>query len=157
MELIRRFPAALLTQVLSEWAWLPETSGKTPLVVSPFGDVFLQGDDGVWFLDCLEGTITREWESPQALQAELNTPEGQDRYLMAGLALAVYNAGVIPGEDQVLTFKVPPVLGGPIDQSNIEAGDLAVAMAFAGQIHRQVNDLPPGTAITGITVDGQDP
>jgi hypothetical protein len=32
--------------------------------------------------------------------------------------------------------------------------DFDVALTIAGQLHRQVRDLPPGTRISGFTVDG---
>ncbi|WP_404384134.1 DUF1851 domain-containing protein [Knoellia locipacati] len=153
MELIRRFDAGLLAQGLEDWSWLPDLSGKAPVATSAFGDVFLEGDDGVWFLDTMEGRLTREWDSTAALQEQLNTVEGQDQYLLAGLVEAAHESGLEPSAEQVLSFKVAPVLGGEIEVVNVEVTDLVVALSIAGQIHRQVKDLPPGTPISGITVD----
>jgi hypothetical protein len=152
MDLIRRFSPELLSEALSDWQWLAELAGKRALVTSAFGDVFLQGDDGVWFLDTVEGKLSREWDSPGSLQAQLNTAAGQDRYLLAGLCVAASSAGLVPGDLQVLSFRVPPVLGGSFEPQNIEVSDLIVALSVAGQIHRQVKDLPPGTAISGIQI-----
>jgi len=153
MDLIRRFSPDLLSEALSDWQWLPRLAGQRPLVTSAFGDVFLQGTDGVWFLDTVEGKLSREWDSPTSLQAELNTGDGQDRYLMAGLAMAAFNAGLLPNDRQVLSFKVMPALGGPLELQNIEVSDLVVTLSIAGQIHRQIKDLPSGTAITGIQIN----
>ena len=86
----------------TDWQWLTELAGKRPLATSAFGDVFLQGDDGAWFLDTVEGKLSREWDSPGSLHAQLNTAAGQDRYLMAGLAVAASNTGLVPGDRQVL-------------------------------------------------------
>ena len=155
MDLLRRLPSDVLIEALSDWHWIPEVAGKSPLAATAFGDVFLEGDDGVWFLDTVEGKLTLEWESPASLQAQLNTAEGQDRYLMAGLARAAYEAGLAPGDREVFSFKVPPVLGGPLVPDNLEVGDLGVALSVAGQIHQQVKDLPPGSTITGVTIDGE--
>jgi hypothetical protein len=41
--------------------------------------------------------------------------------------------------------------------SNVEVVDFLVALNLAGQIHRQIRELPPGTKITGFTVEGTAP
>jgi hypothetical protein len=153
MDLIRRFSPDLLSKALTDWQWLADLAGKQPIVTSAFGDVFLQGDDGVWFLDTVEGKLSREWDSPTSLQAQLNTVDGQDRYLMAGLAVAAFDSGLLPDDRQVLSFKVAPVLGGSFELQNIEVSDLMVTLSIAGQIHQQIKDLPPGTPISGIHID----
>jgi hypothetical protein len=152
MDLIRHFSPDLLSEALTDWQWLADLAGKQPLITSAFGDVFLQGEDGVWFLDTVEGKLSREWDSPGSLQAQLNTAAGQDRYLMASLAVAASNTGLVPGDRQVLSFKVPPVLGGFFEPQNIEVSDLIVTLSIAGQIHQQIKDLPPGTPISGIQI-----
>lgn len=117
-----------------------------------FGDVFLQGTDGVWFLDTLEGTLTMRWPDAAALQADLNTAEGQDRYLLGGLAVAAQRQGIVPGPAQILTFSILPALGGQISADNVEAMDYAVASSICGQISQQLKNLPPGTKISGFTL-----
>jgi hypothetical protein len=72
---------------------------------------------------------------------------------MIGLAQSADAAGLTPGEDQVLSFKVPPVLGGELATANLEVADFVVTVNLAGQIHGQVRSLPPGTPITGLTID----
>lgn len=151
MDLIRRFDNESYARALESWAWLPELTGKTPAFTSAFGDVFLQApDDAYWFLDALEGSLDRTWADGAELQAAINTQEGQDRFLMAGLAQSAGRAGLEPGPPQVLSFKVPPVLGGPIQVDNVEVTDFVVAINLAGQLHEQVKDLPPGARITGF-------
>lgn len=67
---------------------------------------------------------------------------------MVGLAQAAEGAGLTPGGDQVLSFKVPPVLGGELSPENLELADFVVAVNLTGQIHEQVKSLPPGTSIS---------
>lgn len=153
MELIRRFDAATFARGLADWTWLIGDRDLRPIAASMFGDVFLDGDDGVWFLDSLEGTLTLEWPDASALQAALNTAEGQDQYLLGGLAIGATERGVIPGPDQILMFSVPPTLGGSMSPDNIEAMDYVVASSICGQLRQQIKDLPPGTPITGFTLD----
>jgi hypothetical protein len=103
MELTRSFTADQFARALESWDWA-DIQGKQPLSTSPFGDVFFQAQDGFWFLDLLEGTLTRPWPDADALQAELNMATGQDRYLMARLAFAAERRGIIPSARQVLSF-----------------------------------------------------
>jgi hypothetical protein len=154
MDLIRQFEPEQCASALSSWGWLDD--GLASLVATyatAFGDVFLRdGAGGFWFLDSLEGSLTRLWDSGAELQAALNTAEGQDQFLMAGLVQRAAEVGLVPGAGQVLTFKVPPVLGGPVDIDNVEVGDFVVALGLAGQIHQQVKDLPSGTSITDVSI-----
>lgn len=154
VDLIRRHPFEAYQQALQAWAWLPDLAGKGPAFTSAFGDVFLQDRDGsYWFLDTLAGTLTRRWPDTDALEAELMTPEGQDRYLMAALLAAADRAGLEPGPGEVLAFKVAPVLGGAPEVDNVQVVDLVVNLDILGQVHQQVRELPPGTTITGFTIE----
>lgn len=158
MDLLRRFSDQQFEQALESWDWIPELSGKKATVASPFGDIFLQSADGAyWVLDLLEGSLNRCAASASDLQALLDTVEGQDELLLAALAEAAWRAGHVPGPDQVLTFSVPPIIGGALEVANIEVMDFVVAVNIAGQILRQVQDLPPGTTISGFTIDGDVP
>ena len=156
MDLTRSFSAVQFTRALESWAWAG-VPGKHPLFTSPFGDVFLQAPDGFWFLDLLEGALTRPWPDPGALRADLETAGGQDRYLMAALAMAAERQGMVPSDGQVLGFKVAPILGGAIVVENIEVIDFVVSVNLAGQLHQQVRKMPPGTRISGITLAPGDP
>jgi len=154
VDLIRRFAPDDYARALEAWAWLGEDGrALTPRLATAFGDVFLEGPDGqFWFLDTVEGSLTPSWATGAELQAALNTPDGQDRYLMAGLVMAAAEAGLTPTGNQVLGFTVPPVLGGGFDVDNVELVDFVVSLGISGQIHQQVKDLPPGTTITGLRV-----
>src|SRR5258708_38761872 len=112
MDLIRHFSPDLPSEALTDWQWLTELAGKRPLATSAFGDVFLQGDDGVWFLDTVEGKLSREWDSPGSLHAQLNTAAGQDRYLMAGPAVAASNTVLGPRPLHGPFLQIPPLLLG---------------------------------------------
>jgi hypothetical protein len=45
--------------------------------------------DGFWWLDTLEATFIRQWANAGELNAMLNTPDRQDRFLFAGQCAAV--------------------------------------------------------------------
>lgn len=156
MLLTKTLSAETYRRALADWAWL-HLEGKRPFLASQFGDVFLEDGTGIWMLDLVEGSLSRVFSDRQQMAAVLNTEEGQDRHLLAGLALAAERLGLVPGPDQVLAWKVPPVLGGPTGIENLELMDFEVYLSVQGQIHRQVKDLAPGTKITGFTVGGEAP
>lgn len=154
MDLIRRYPFEAYQQALRAWAWLPDLAGKGPAFTSAFGDLFLQDRDGsYWLLDTVEGTLTRRWPDTDALEAELMSPEGQDTYLMARLLAEADRAGLEPGAGDVLAFKVAPVLGGSFEVDNLQVVDFVVNLDILGQIHQQLRELPPGTRITGFSIE----
>jgi hypothetical protein len=87
----------------------------------------------------------------------LNTEEGQDQFLLAGIAIGAQERGIHPGPAQIFMFNTPPVLGGEISADNVQAMDFVVAAALCGQLARQVKDLPPGAKVSGFSVDGEAP
>jgi len=151
VDLIRRFTPDQFDRALESWHWIG-IGDKSPLFTSPFGDVFLRADDGFWWLDTLEATLTREWVSAEDLTTALNISEGQDRYLLAGLAASAKRQGITPTATQVYGFKIAPVLGGEVGLANVEAIDFVVSINLLGQLHQQVRDLPPGTMFSGFTL-----
>ena len=150
MQLTKTWTADQYVGGLESWQWL-DLGNKTPVFTSLFGDVFFEAVDGCWFLDSLEGSLSRAWDDREALEAALLTDEAQDRYLLAGLAHAANERGIALGSDQVYDFTPPPILGGERVVENISAMDFVVSLNIAGQMHDQVRRLPPGTRITGVT------
>lgn len=151
MELIRRFSDEQYAQGLESWGFLP-IANKHAEFTSPFGDIFFSDAEGWWFLDLLDGTLTRNWATGAELQGALNTSEGRDKFVMAGLAAAAEARGIIPSATEVYDFTVAPVLGGPVDVDNVTVFDFVLTLDIAGQLHRQVRELPPGTTVSGITL-----
>jgi hypothetical protein len=115
--------------------------------------VFLDDESGaVWQLDILEGDLARPSAAARRC-GRLDTEEGQDRHLLAGLALGAHHRlGTTPGDHEVLAWTLPPILGGPVDAENLQTMDFEVWLSIAGQLHHQVKDLPPCTPITGFTM-----
>jgi hypothetical protein len=156
MDLTRSFTPEQFARGLESWQWI-NIGAKVPLFTSPFGDVVFRAGDGFWWLDTLEGSLARTWASADALKADLASASGQDRYLLAGLALGAERRGLIPAPGQVYGFKTPPVLGGALDLDNVETIDFVVGLNIAGQLHDQVRKLPTGTPISGFTISGESP
>ena len=115
---------------------------------------FFESDNGVYFLDSLDGSLNKVSSSKEELQEILNTQEGQDHYLMGELALLAQENGLIISEGKCLDFKISPILGGPMTIDNIEVMSFGLSLDIAGQILKQVKDLPVGTKIDKVTLDG---
>lgn len=124
-----------------------------PWFASCFGHVFLTSSDGVWLLDPIEGALTREFDDPASLQAALAVEHARDEYLLEGLVLGAARRGIDRRSDQIFTFTPPPILGGSFAFENIMVMDFEVGMSIQGQLHRQVQALPPGTPISGFRFD----
>jgi hypothetical protein len=154
VDLIRQFELEEVTRALDGWRWLEGVEGLHPWFASPFGDLFLLDDgDAVWYLDLVGGSVTRVWDDPASCEAEVGTDDGLDQYLLAGLAEAAAERGVVAGPSEVLTFTTPPVLGGEMTVENVSTIDFVVGVDIAGQIHQQMRELPPGTPVAGFTVE----
>jgi hypothetical protein len=65
-ELTRRFTAEQFGSGLGSWGRLG-LDGKVPVFASPFGDVFFEAADGIWWLDTLQGELSCPWQDPAAL------------------------------------------------------------------------------------------
>jgi hypothetical protein len=143
-------------RALESWQWL-DLSRKKPVLASLFGDVFFAAQDGWWYLSVLDGSLSRNWGDRDSLQAELDTEDGQDLYLLGGLAFAAAQRGLTLKENEVYIYKVPPLVGGSLSAENIETIDFVAGLTVLGQLHRQVRDMPPGSQIAGFTVGGATP
>lgn len=97
-------------------------------------------------------SLKRACTSFDELRNILNTEEGQDHYLLAGLVLSATDRGLLLDSNQCYDFTISPILGGKLDIDNVEIQDFVVAVNIAGQIHHQCKDLPPGTPISEITI-----
>lgn len=137
MDLVRAFPEEQVAAVLRAWDWI-DLDGLEPWFVSVFGDLFLTGDDGVYWLDIWEGDLTLTFDTVEEAQAELATEDGMDEYLLAGLAFAAEEAGLVPGEGQVLAFRQSPALEGEFELDNVEVARWVDVAIKAGRLHRQL-------------------
>ena len=151
MDLVKTFGADEYASAMSSWDWLDFT-GKTPLVASLFGDILFESDTGCWFLDTMEGTLTQPWAIRDEMRGALSTAEGQDTFLLAGLAQAAADRGLCLSRAQVYDLVPPPVLGGQFDVEHVVVNDFVVVVNIAGQIHSLVRHLPPGTPIGELKI-----
>ena len=144
--------------ILSDWSWLvpPELELWS---VTKAGDALLRHttEGTIHFLDLISGKVKQIAKSENEFEKLVATQERADEWLMPEIVDGQKLLGMIPARNQCLSYKIPPFLGGQIDPDNIETRDIKVHFSIAGQLHRQTKDLPPGTKISKILVDGKDP
>lgn len=139
-------------EALDGWKWIG-LDGLEPGAVSAFGDIFFRAADGsVKLLDMIEGQMTQVSETWPALITQLNDPGRRDELLLAGLVTAAREQGLVLGTGECYDFEQPPVLGGEMSVEQINKTFFVVKVHIAGQIHRQVKDLPHGTKINKVTI-----
>jgi hypothetical protein len=151
VQLTKTFPAEAFREALESWSWLP-LADKVPVLATAFGDVILQEAEGYWFLDAAGGKLDKIASNRDELKAALSSPEGQDQYLLAGLAQAAETQGLRLADSEVFDFAKPPVLGGQFVVENLQPKDFVVSLNISGQIHNQVRNLPPGKKISNIKI-----
>ena len=116
VRLTRQFPPKDYAAALESWAFL-DIAGMTPLLTSQFGDVVLAREgDGVYLLDVVTGTLTREWENVDAMADALETAAGRERYLRASLVAGASHAGKVPDDSNPTDFVVTVNLDGQIHE-----------------------------------------
>jgi hypothetical protein len=141
-----------IEQALDAWQWLP-IQGREPVLVTAFGDIFFSGNDGIWFLDTLEGTFQRVCSTRTELEQLLATTEGESRYFLAGFVERACREGMTLRDGECYDFTLHPALGGKLEYGNIQPRDFVVAVHIAGQIHDQIRHVPPGTKISGFVMN----
>ncbi|MBO4142738.1 hypothetical protein J5U46_21550 [Micromonospora tulbaghiae] len=143
MELTKQFSEREYAAALESWAWL-DLDGKAARFTSLFGDVFLESADGAWwFLDTFEGQLVRGWNSRADLAAELDTEGGQERCLLAPLAMGAYQRrGLRLDASQIYAYAPPPIVTGSFDVDRIEVFGFVAVVNTAGQLHGQLQNEP---------------
>jgi len=143
-------------RLLADWRWLVPESLR-PFALTVFGDWFFEDSAGrVMFLDTVAAQLSEIMPSREVFLRERVKRENLDNWFMADLALLCWERRLRPGPGQCLSFKIPPVLGGPLTVDNIEVCDLMVHESILGQIQRQVKDLPAGAVIGRFLIEGEE-
>ncbi len=144
-----------LEGLLTEWRWLVDESFH-PVVISALGDLFLRHDDdgSIFWLDAGWGRLTRVARSADEFKQIMVQPDNAAVWFVPQLVGDILTQGKLLKPGQCFGYKVPPVLGGETEPGNLEPTDLDVHFGILGQIHRQVKDLPSGTPIGEIKIQG---
>lgn len=141
------------TTLLDDWEWLIGTT-KRPILLTSVGDAFVKdiNDGSVHWLAVGSAELRPIASDVEEFRTLLTDQEFVLDYFAVEAVVALQTAGVKLGPGQIYSLKVPAVLGGKYALDNVAPTLIAVHFSLAGQIHRQVKDLPPGTKITGFEI-----
>lgn len=144
-------PQEDIRRALEDWQWIG-IGKKQPILVTAFADIFFSSEDGIWFLDTLEGSLKRTHNNRTELECTLSAEDGQDHYLFGGFVDRAVEDGVLPGPADCYDFKLHPKIGGLIDYGNVEVRNFVVALSIRGQLHEQLRELPDGARISKVEI-----
>jgi hypothetical protein len=143
-------------ELLEDWRWLIGPELRLWRVTKAGGALLQDPSDGsIHFLDSLSGTVERIAGNERAFEVAVASPANADRWLIPGLVDSRAASGIRPAENQCLSSKHPPMLGGGLDPDNFETCSESVHFSITGQIHQQIKDLPPGARIGRIEIEGR--
>jgi hypothetical protein len=139
--------------LLDDWRWLIGRS-RHPILLSAIGDAFVQDDnDGtIHLLDTAAGTCQLVAADEGEFRRLLTDPQWATDHLAVEVIADFLANGRRLEPGQIYSWNHPPALGGAYELENATATDIEVHFSMAGQIHRQIHDLPPGTPISEIRV-----
>ncbi|WP_369372816.1 hypothetical protein AB1046_04655 [Promicromonospora sp. Populi] len=149
MHLIREFAPDAYEFALSSWSWIG-IGDKTPRFASCFGDMFLESIEGWWFLDTVEGTLERRWNTIDTMFADLEGDEGRAEYLLEETLNSAFGQGLKLGEDEVFAFLPPPAVTGTMSVSSLAPLRFAIAANLAGRIHGELNGVQPDAGASAL-------
>jgi hypothetical protein len=145
-------PSALdLARGLESWSWL-SLPNSPPVLVSAFGDPFFKVRGQLVMLNTLTGTLESVARNAVELRNKLNETEVQDSLLSSVWVQAAVRRGILLEDGQCYDWRLAPALGGPMSPASIMKLSFVVKVNIAGQLHRQIKDLPPGTRINRVTI-----
>jgi len=149
VHLIREFAPDAYEFALSSWSWIG-IGDKTPRFASCFGDMFLESLDGWWFLDTVEGTLERRWNTMDAMFADLQGADGRAEYLLEETLNTALEQGLQLGDGEVFAFLPPPAVTGTMSVSSLAPLRFAIATNLAGRIHGELNGVQPDAGASAL-------
>jgi hypothetical protein len=131
-------------RLLREWRWLcPQ-----PMVLiarTAFGDLFLRVETGVIFkLDIAIGQLKQIAKSETEFRNLARAKEQREAWFAERDELAAAAGGLKPGPEQCIAFKIPVLFTEGNAPNNAYVGSLYEQVAFLGDLHRQIKELPDG-------------
>jgi hypothetical protein len=142
------------TGLLDDWTWLlgPE---KSPLLLTVSGDAFVLDvrDETVHFLNVSAGEVFQIAQTREAFKALLDDPAFVEEYLCLHFVEHLRARGMVLKRNEIYSYRLPLSLGGEVSADNIDMVDAEVHFSIAGQIARQIADLPEGAPITKLDLN----
>ncbi len=137
----------MLKTVHESWGW----TGLEPaevVAVNEFGNVIVRAKDGALWRICPED-LSCTIVAPDATEfgRQWSSEEFQIDWQMTRLVEMAHRKLGLVSEDRCYCLKLPSVLGGAYDESNMGTISRRELIAFSGYVARQIKDLPDGAKI----------
>jgi hypothetical protein len=101
----------------------------------------------------VEGTWSEVATDEGSLRELLCERDFVMKYLSVQLVAPLVRSGSVPPAGKILSWRLPPVVGGSYNTDNLDQTDIQVHFSVLGQIWRQASSLPPGTVINKFTTE----
>ena len=145
-DLIINFKHIQLDALTEDWKWLVGEEAY-PVLISSIGDMFLSNGDVIYWLNVGEGTCTKVANHFDDLLIMMKDDELANEWFMFDLVKEIKESGLSLTHGNLFGYKQLPIIGGKYEPQNFELTDIEVHFSLAGQIHRQIKDLPDGTKV----------
>ncbi len=133
-------------RLLANWRWLcPWT--VTLLARNVFADLFLCDQGGrVFRLEVGSGKLTQIADSETAFRERANTADKREEWFAESDEHAARSRGLNLNDMQCIGFS-PPLVFAESSSAKPYVGDLYEYVAFLGDLHRQMAELPEGAKV----------
>jgi hypothetical protein len=136
-----------------DWAWAL-TPDMRPVLVSAFGDVFLQDARGhVSWINTIDAQVSEVAASSEAFNEALQDPEQLGLWFMPGLVEELHARGTLLGPNQCYGFRKAPFLGGEVTADNVEPTDIQAHLSATAETAHHVKDAAPTRKVRKPTLD----
>ena len=138
--------------LLEDWRWLLGDGEAQVFHVTVFGDLFLQKEDGrIYRLDTGRAFF-EEVAADMDGWAEQVSIHGA-KWFHLPVLIELRTLGMSLADGQVYSWRHPMFLGGTEDVNNVDLVSAVVHVSHLGRLAESVQDLPPGTQISGISFE----
>lgn len=143
----------LLEDIHAGWGWTGVAPNRI-VTLNRFGNVIFEDCDGKYWRICPEElSLSLLGADSFEFEAVKSEPSFQSDWELPALA-ATAKAKLGPlKEGRAYCLKLPVVLGGKYDESNVGEIGLSELMRVSGDLARQLKDLPDGSEIQIRVVD----
>ena len=144
---IVNFDGFSVEKIVEEWKWLIGNN-LTPILISCIGDLFLiDTDEKIYWLNTGEGKIEFIAKNRNEFNDKLTDKTLVNELFMCDLVEQIFDSGILLAENQLLSFKKLPVIGGKYKVENFYKLTIEEHFSITGEIHRQLSSLPDGTEV----------
>jgi hypothetical protein len=134
-------------RLLADWQWLCPLE-FSPVARNVFGDLFLRDGAGcVFWLNATVGRIDRVTRFEAEFRELAETAEKRKEWFTEPEMLGYRKLGLSPDALQCIGFSVPAMFRGGGKPDTAYVADLYEYVAFLGDLHRQMADLPDGSTV----------